>query len=159
MTTDKIKRLTELADKVFSVKNDPEQLNVDEKVLKQLQNIHPATISEYRVEDGPVAWLLLIPTTKELMVRFLDKRINERELFEMTPPRATYEAVYLCSALVLEEFRGKGITKGLAIKSIRDIQKDHPIASLFVWPFSTEGEKAAETIAREVKLPLYKRKK
>lgn len=159
MTEDKTRRLTALADKVFSVKSDPDQLNVDEKVLRKLRNIHPMTISEYRVEDGPVAWLLVIPTTKELMDQFLDKSINERELFEKTQAGGAYEAVYLCSALVLEEYRGKGIIKSLAIKAIDEIKKDHPIESLFVWPFTEEGDTAAKKISRLVKLPLYKREK
>ena len=70
-----------------------------------------------------------------------------------------YEAVYLCSALVLEEHRRKGITKRLALQAIGNMRKDHPLKALFVWAFSPEGDLAAETIARLAELPLYKRVK
>jgi hypothetical protein len=38
-----------------------------------------------------------------------------------------------------------------------DIRKDHPIKALFVWSFTREGDKAADTIARLTSIPLYKR--
>ncbi len=91
------------------------------------------------------------------MKRFLDHSINENELFELTSPGISYEAIYLCSALVLEEYRRKGITLKLTLKAIENIQKDHPIKSLFVWTFTKEGGLTAETIARLSSLPLYKR--
>ena len=75
----------------------------------------------------------------------------------MTPVGASYDAIYLCSALVLEEFRRKGIAKQLALKAIEDIRKDHPVKALFVWSFTKEGDIAAESIARFTSLPLYKR--
>ena len=159
MTSDKLKRLIELADKVFAYKDDPNQIEVNDEVRKKLYQIHPMTLSEYRVEDGPVAWLLLIPTTKELMDQFLKKEISERELFEKTPIGVKYDSIYLCSALVLEEYRRKGIIKELTQNAINGIRKDHPIRSLFVWPFSLEGDLAADKISKELDLPLYIRKK
>jgi len=150
-------RLIKLANEVFSVKSDPVQLDVNQEVLERLKKIHPATISEFDDGNGPVAWVLLIPTTIELMYRFLENEISEKELFELTPTDTTYDAIYLCSALVLEEHRRKGITKQLVINAIEIICRDHPVKALFVWAFSKEGDLASETIARLVSLPLYKR--
>jgi hypothetical protein len=147
-----------LAEEVFSVRTDPSQLNVDQQVIERLFRIHPSTVSEERDENGPVAWLLVIPTTTELMERFLSEEITERELFDLTPLDVPYETVYLCSGLVLEEYRRKGITKRLALKAIEDIRKDHPIKALFSWAFTEEGDRAAERIAELVDLPLKKRK-
>ncbi|MHC1777123.1 MAG: GNAT family N-acetyltransferase [Lentimicrobium sp.] len=150
-------RLIQLAEEVFAVKNDPDQLDVDQEVIERLLKMHPSTVSEYNDGNGPVAWLLLIPTTQQLMERFLSGEISEKELFDMTPADAVYDALYLCSALVLEEYRRKGIVKQLALAAIENICKGHPVKSLFVWPFSNEGDLAAEKIARMVSLPLYKR--
>lgn len=150
-------RLVRLAEEVFAVKDDPEQLDVDQEVIQRLQKIHPSTISEYYDGKGPVAWLLLIPTTQELMEKFLRKEISEREMFNLTPEDSVYDSIYLCSALVLDEYRRKGIVKQLALKAIENIRKDHPVRSLFVWPFSREGDLAAENIAGMIGLPLYKR--
>lgn len=151
-------RLVRLADEVFAVKNDPSQLNVDQDVIKRLQQIHPGTVSEYDEGNGPVAWVLVIPTTAEIMSRFIVGEISEKELYDLTPAGARYESIYLCSALVLEEFRRKGIAKQLAIRAINEIRSTHPINSMFVWPFTMEGNLAAEMIASLSNLPLYKRK-
>jgi hypothetical protein len=158
MSNGNYERLIKLAEEVFDFRNDPDQLNVDLEVREKLYKIHPATLSEFNDENGPVAWLLVIPTTMELMNRFLKEEISERELFEQTPPDSSYDALYLCSALVLEEYRRKGIIMNLALKAIEEIRKDHPVQALFVWAFSKEGNLGAEKIAELVELPLYKRK-
>jgi ribosomal protein S18 acetylase RimI-like enzyme len=157
MSLSNFERMIELAEKTFSVKNDPEQLDVNEEVLDQFRLIHPATVSEYDDGNGPVAWLLLLPTTHDLMNRFLEKKISERELFYLTKPNQTYDALYLCSATVLLEYRRKGIAKRLALKAVESIQKDHPIKALFSWAFTKEGDLGAEALADFLKLPLYKR--
>ncbi|HLN53624.1 MAG TPA: hypothetical protein VK212_07935 [Lentimicrobium sp.] len=153
------RRLLQMADDVFSVKSDPTQLDVDQEVIKRLQKIHPATVSEYSDEKGPAAWLILIPTTEDLMRKFIDGSVTERELYDQTPLKAKYDAIYLSSALVLEEYRRKGIIKDLALKAIEAIRKDHPIQYLFTWPFTSEGDLASDKIAELTSLPLLKRKK
>ncbi|MNS51188.1 hypothetical protein D3C72_838560 [compost metagenome] len=157
MPLSNLERMIQLAEEVFSVKNDPNQLDVNPTVLERLQQIHPATVAEYDDGNGPVAWILLIPTTLELMNRFLENKISEKELFDLTPLNTKYEALYLCSALVLEEYRRKGIAKRLTMEAIENIRKDHPLKALFVWTFSKEGDLGAAEIARLTSLPLYKR--
>lgn len=148
--------MMQLAEDVFASKNDPDQLDVNQDVLERLQKLHPAAVSEYD-DDGPVAWVIVIPTTLELMKQFLENKISEKELFERPPLNATYEALYLCSAMVLEEHRRKGIAKRLILNAVEKISKDHPLKALFVWPFTKEGDLGAEIIARLTSLPLYKR--
>ena len=157
MAISNYERLIQLSDEVFSSRTDPDQLNVNENVMEHLQLIHPDTLSEFDEGNGPVCWLLCIPTSLDLMTKFINKTISERELYELTPLNTKYEAIYLCSALLLEEFRGKGIAQNLAIKAIESIRIDHPIEALFFWSFSKEGEKLAEKVSRLIGLPLYKR--
>lgn len=157
MPSSNFERMLQLAEEVFVAKNDPDQLDVNQEVLERLQLIHPATVSEYDDGNGPVAWVLLIPTTLELMNQFLENKISEKELFELTPLDTTYDALYLCSAMVLEEYRRKGIAKRLVLNAIEKIRKDHPLKALFVWPFTKEGDLGAEIIARLTSLSLYKR--
>jgi GNAT superfamily N-acetyltransferase len=159
MSKSNFERMLQLADEVFAVKNDPEQLDVNQEVLERLMRIHPATVSEYDDGNGPVAWILLIPTTLDLMHQFLDQAISEKELFERTPLDTKYEALYLCSALVLEEYRRKGIAKRLTLQAIENIRQDHPLKALFVWTFSEEGDFGAEALACYTSLPLYRRPK
>lgn len=157
MAVSNFERMIQLADEVFATKNDPNQLDINEEVLDQLRKIHPATVSEYDEGSGPAAWILLIPTTFELMKQFIEGSISEKELFEMTPLNTKYEALYLCSAMVLEEYRRKGIAKRLTLTAVEAIRKDHPIKSLFVWTFTNEGLWGAEALARLTSLPLRRR--
>jgi GNAT superfamily N-acetyltransferase len=150
-------RLIKLAEETFAVKSDPNQLDVNPEIIERLLKLHPATVSEFSDENGPVAWLLVIPTTIELMNRFLIKEISEKELFELTPLNTTYGALYLCSGLVLEEYRRKGIIRALVVKAIEEIRKDHPVKVLFSWAFTREGGLAAEALAKLTGLPLLKR--
>lgn len=157
MAKSNFERMIELAENVFATKNDANQLDVNEEVIERLIRIHPSSVSEYDDGNGPVAWILIIPTTLELMNRFLENKISEKELFNLTPLDVKYEAVYLCSAMVLEEYRRKGIAKKLSLKAIENIQKEHPLKAMFVWAFSKEGNLGAEALAKQVGLPLYKK--
>ena len=157
MALSNFERMIQLADEAFAVRNDPDQLDVNEDVLHRLRELHPSTVSEFADPNGPVAWVLLIPTTNVLMERFLKKEITEKQLFDLTKLGVNYEAIYLCSAMVLEEYRRKGIAKQLTIDAIEKIRSEHPIKALFVWTFSKEGAQAAESIARLAELPLFKR--
>jgi GNAT superfamily N-acetyltransferase len=157
MPPDNLERMIRLADEVFAVRNDPTQIAVDEETMRRLRQVHPSTMSEEVDENGPVAWMLVFPTTRSLMNQFLEKNITERELLEQTPLGTRYDVLYLCSALVLREHRGKGIAKRLVVDAIRSIQRDHPIAALFVWSFSAEGKGLAHAVAEELSLPLFER--
>ena len=150
-------RMIQLADEVFDSRQDPNQLDINEGVLEHLREIHPATVSEFDDGNGPVAWLLLIPTTQLLMNQFLAGDINELELYERTPLNVSYESLYLCSAMVLEEYRRKGIMKRIALEAVEAIRQDHNIKSLFVWTFSPEGKAVSEALATELELPLFTR--
>ena len=150
-------RMIKLADDVFASRKDPNQLNVDQAVMERLQKLHPSSLNEYDNGEGPLAWILVFPTTTDLMNRFVKKAISEKELFDLTPLDAQYDALYLCSALVLEEYRGRGIAKKLTLQAIENIRKDHHIKALFVWAFSRAGEVLSENLAMHAGLPLLKR--
>ena len=154
MPEDNLKRMITLAEEFFDVKNDPDQISVGEETRTRLRAIHPNTMTEVKNEDGPIAWVLVIPTTTDVMEQFLTKSINEQQILQRTSPGGRYEAVYLCSALVLPEHRGKGLAKRSAVQAVREIQKQHPIKQLFAWTFSLEGEGLAGSIAQELGLPL-----
>jgi ribosomal protein S18 acetylase RimI-like enzyme len=147
-------RMLQLADEVFASRTDPNQIDVNEGVLNHLRRIHPSTVSAHEEGDGPVAWVLVIPTTKKLMDDFMNGKISERDIYELTPLDIKYDTIYLCSAMVLEEYRRKGLAKELTLNAINAIRKDHPIKSLFVWTFSKEGLDASKAIEKLTGLPL-----
>lgn len=151
-----LERMIQLAEDVFSSRTDSEQLDVDQEVIERLKQIHPDSVSEFDDGAGPVAWVLMIPTTLDLMNAFLEKKITEKDLFDRTPIGISYEAIYLCSALVLEEYRQQGISKKLSLKSIENISTSNSIKALFVWEFSEEGAISAKSIANACGQPLYR---
>jgi GNAT superfamily N-acetyltransferase len=157
MQKSNFERMIELADQIFSSKNDPQQLDVNEAVMEGLFKIHPACLSEYEEGEGPLAWIIVIPTSKRIMNAFLKKEISEKELYEQTLNEMCFETIYLCSALVHDEYRKKGIAKKICLEAIEKIQKNHGIDSLFVWSFTPEGVHCAESIAKATKLALLKR--
>ncbi|HTY59746.1 MAG TPA: GNAT family N-acetyltransferase [Bacteroidota bacterium] len=157
MSGGNLERMIALADEFFDMKNDPDQLSVGPETMEKLRSIHPATISEESDKNGPIAWMLVIPTTRPLMEEFTGGGINEKGLLEKTVPGGRYDALYLCSALVLPEYRGKGLARRLALQAIRSIRVDHPIEALFYWGFSREGDALAAAVARESGLPLFAR--
>jgi hypothetical protein len=146
-----------LAEEFFETKNDPEQLDVNQEVMEQLERIHPATLSEDVEGDGPVVWILLIPATSQSMESFLSGNISETQLLHESNTGGIYDTIYLCSALVLPEFRQQGRAHRIACEAIAAIRQDHPIRTLFTWPFSQEGSRLAEKIAGTSGLTLRKR--
>jgi hypothetical protein len=158
MGGDNLERMIRLAEEFFDMKNDPDQLSVDGDTMARLRAIHPDTMSEESDKNGPIAWMLVIPTTHALMERFIRGEINERGLLEGTDPGGSYDALYLCSALVLPEHRRKGLARGLASRAILSIRKDHPIRSLFYWGFSPAGDALAASVAAQFDLPLFERR-
>jgi len=146
-----------LVTEFFDTRNDPDQISVTPQDRAKLESIHPATLSEYTDGDGPVVWIMLIPTTKAIMDRFITGTITEQQLLNETKPGTVYDTIYLCSASVLPEYRRKGLAKKVTIDAINSIREDHPIIALFYWPFSDDGRKLARSIARETGLPLFEK--
>lgn len=147
-------RMLQIIDDVFATRNDPGQIQVSPQQLRKLEQIHPATLTEQADENGPLIWALVIPTTTEVMADFLAHKITEKELLERTRPGQSYNCIYLCSVTTLPEMRGRGETKKLCVSAIEAICKDHPINTLFVWPFTKEGLHLAEAIAAACQLDL-----
>jgi len=90
--------MLELVNQFFDTKNDPEQLDVDQEIVAHLHKMHPATLSEVTEDNGPVVWILLIPTLHDIMQRFISAAISEKQLLDDTPIDKPYDAIYLCSA-------------------------------------------------------------
>ena len=152
-------RMLLLVGEFFDTKNDPDQLDVTEEDRQLLLALHPATMSEYVDGDGPVVWIMGIPTTTAIMNRFLEGAISEKQLLYATPVGASYNDIYLCSAAVLPEYRRKGLALKTAMEAIDKMRKDHPVKALFTWSFSEEGKELAKVISQKCNLPLFERKR
>ncbi len=154
MLTDNFKRLLKLTMDFFGTSEDPGQISVTPSERKKLAALHPLALTEKRTRGGPIAWLILFPTTSALMRRFLKGELTEKELLKLTPLKTRYDAIYLCAAIILPEYRRRGMMKKMVLGAIKKIQKKHPIKHLFYWGFSNDGVSLAKNIAQELKLPL-----
>lgn len=150
--------MMQVIEETFAIRQDSGQIQVNTAERKKLEALHPSTLSELANEEGPLIWVLLVPTTKHLMQSFLDGLISEKELLKQTPLGINYDSLYLCSVSTLPEIRGAGKSKALCLKAIRAIAADHPIQHLFVWPFSEGGLKLAQSLARELGMQLLTKK-
>ncbi|NCX95290.1 MAG: hypothetical protein EBX41_02570 [Chitinophagia bacterium] len=150
-------QMMDVVNSVFDYENDRSQLDVTDEVIERILALHPAAAIEKHDANGPTVWILLIPVSKFTMNRFLDKKINEQELFDQTAPGGAFHAIYLCSAVVLPSYRRKGIAMQLTVDAINQITAQHPVAALFYWKMSEEGKMLAEKIAVSVGLPLFER--
>ena len=157
MTTH-LQQMLQLVDEFFAVKNDPSQLDVTPIVMEQLNELHPSTLSEEVIGDGPVCWILLIPSTLETMEDFLSGKISESEILKQSVEAKNnsqkFEAIYLCSAIVLPEFRNKGIAKKVTLEAVAAMRKDFDIKFVYSWPFSEEGKKLSALIGELTALPV-----
>lgn len=157
MPVSNFERMMEIIDRVFDTRDDPDQLQVTEKDIAKLQSLHPDTLAEYNEGNGPGVWILTIPTTKAIMNQFLSGEISENMILQLTQPGTKFEAVYLCSATVLPEYRNRGLATKMTLEAIEAMKAENPITELFVWPFTKEGETLAGKIATKASLPLHVR--
>jgi hypothetical protein len=152
-----LKRLLTLVDEVFETRNDPTQIGFSEDDMIKMESLNEACLQEASNDEGPIAWVSVIPTSLVLMNQFTLGHITERQLFDATNSQTPPESVYLCSAIVLPEFRRTGVAIDLSVQAIQAMQRDNPIVAAFVWPFSDEGEALATKIAAKCSIPLHLR--
>ncbi|MFH1146033.1 MAG: hypothetical protein V1707_03680 [bacterium] len=143
-----------IAEQIFGTAHDPSQIPINEQSLSKLRMLHADTIMYKVVNNQPVGWIVTVPTTKELANCFLEGQLTEKELFDKTQPQAIYEALYLCAAITVPEYRRQGIATELFKRVVRSI----PLVAkplLFAWPTTELGEKAVaggEELGFEVKI-------
>lgn len=150
-----LEKILNTAERFFGTVNDPEQMPVSKESLYKLQKLHPKTFLYKTLNNEPVSWTVVLPTSKELAEKFIQGKINERELLDMTEPKKEYEALYLCSAFTVPEHR----RKGYAIEMLKEAIDGIPHAAkaeFFVWPYSEEGgaviKKLEEILGRKIKI-------
>lgn len=98
-------------------------------------------------ENGmPIAWSLVLPTSKEIKDKFIKGEIDEKQLFEVSIKNPSFESLYLFVVIVLPEYRQKGLAKKLLNYQIKYFQDKYKITDFFAWIFSKDGEKLAKSL-------------
>lgn len=159
MDQNALKQIFRLAEDVFGTTTDPDQIPPTPEYRAKIDRLHPESTA-YRVDDSGniVGFVFVVPTTKEIMERFLKGEITERAILDLTQPRATYSALYLCAAYVNPQHR----RQGLATAMFREVLGKLPLSSdatLFYWPFTEEGEQLARAVTQKTRHKLLQRER
>ncbi len=150
MNKDAFKRVLEISEQFFGTQDDPEQMPISQDSADKLLSIHPGTIV-YKFDENknPVAWAVIVPTSLKTKDDFLQKTITEKQLLDIATKEKKFDAIYLCAAFVLPEYRRMGYAKALLIEAIKNVfnGKDIP---LYGWIYSEEGRILLNSVSMEL---------
>jgi hypothetical protein len=150
-----------IAEAYFKTHEDPEQAQITEERAAWIRKEFPECLNLMKSENKVIGVTFVLPCTNELMNQFLSKEINEEDLFVQIQNKMNYdnlETIYLCSAIVIPEFRRKGLALQGTIKSIEKILEKRNIRpTLFYWAYSKEGLSLAKRVAKALNLECKKR--
>lgn len=144
-------KMGSITEKFFGTYTDQEQIPITIESRKKLKNLSKYGLNCALDSDGnPVSWVVVVPTSVALMDQFIKGEINEREMFDRSLPSHRYEAIYLCSAFTIPEYRKKGIAKVLMLQSIHEFQKTNPEIKIFAWVWSEDGKKLINSLDENI---------
>ncbi|AKM84183.1 TPA: hypothetical protein DCZ46_04090 [Candidatus Campbellbacteria bacterium] len=152
-----IKQAREIAESIFKSAEDPNQMPINEESRKKLKKLSDDSLL-YKIDEKEnlISWVVTIPTSTEIMDKFLAKEINEKELFEQTKPNTEYDALYLCAIVTAPEYRNKGYAKEMTLEAISRFEKTKDL-KVFAWPTSKEGLNLARNLEKETGRKIYLR--
>lgn len=157
MNEETFKKVLKISEDFFGTQSDPDQMPINQESADKLNSISSDTIL-YKFDDkgNPIAWSVVVPTTIEVMNKFLHKDISEKELLQRASKDKKFEALYLCAVFVLPEYRRKGLAKDLLIESVKKLsnQKELP---LYSWIYSEEGKKLSGYLSSALGVEILKR--
>ncbi len=140
-------KMLKISEEYFGTANDPDQIPISKEAGDKIRSIHPETILYKFNKGNPIAWEVIIPTSLSVMNNFLHKKISERVLFEIAVKEKKHEALYLCSAFVLPEYRGRGYAKELIMKGIATLSQNKELP-LYCWIYSNEGKNLVDSLSK-----------
>lgn len=161
LSREDLDKTSEMAEEYFGMESDPDQIPATRENRDWIYENLSDYVNIIRNEDEIIGFSFIIPCNKKLMDRFVNKKINEAELFEEVKKinLNKLETLYWCSAFVNKEFRGKGLALSAIIKIINKVTNDlKNKPTLFYWKYSNEGEVLGKRIADLTGLRLLARK-
>ncbi len=154
-TEEQKKQAMEAAEKYFGTAEDPEQIPVSDESRQKLGALSPdwdvIAVDEH---NQIVGWAVTVPTTLELMEKFLKKEISERELLDYTKPQENYSALYISTFFVSPEHRRKGYATKIFEEMLRRFDYQNKKQTLFAWIYSKDGEELIKSIATKFNLEI-----
>lgn len=148
------RRMMNLTESFFDTKIDESQIPINLESRNKFFALSPYTFAVEVIDNNPIAWVLTMPTHKEIARDFIDGKITEKELFDRTKPGGKYDAVYLASSFTVPEHRRKGFAKRLRKIALGKFFEIYPIEMVFAWPYSEEGKALDKALEKEIGRPI-----
>lgn len=146
-----------IAEQLYGTAQHPDHIPVTAASQEKLNRLHPKTVLFKVIDDEPVSWIVVVPTTRVLAEKFVNGEITERVLFDQTQPSERYEALYICSIITVPEHRRKGYGTGLLREALENIPLV-PDPYLFCWIYSKEGEAMFQALTAKFGKIVHPRK-
>ncbi len=112
----------------------------------KIQNLEINNIVCFKDNEKPIAWSIVLPTSRGSKTKFLNREITENQLFEDSINNQSFESLYIFAAIVLPNYRKRGFAKELARYQINYFKSTYKITDYFAWIFSPEGEKLIKSL-------------
>ena len=145
----------DIAEQFYGTETHPDHIPINADSAAKLDSISTIWFNCALDEKGePISWVVLIPTSHDLMQAFVSGTITERQLFDATATETPQEALYLCSALTIPAYRRKGLAMKLMLEAVETFEATGP-KELFAWPYSPEGEQMIKTMSERLKRKIY----
>jgi ribosomal protein S18 acetylase RimI-like enzyme len=114
----------------------------------KIQSLEKNNFVCYKKDGLPIAWSVMLPTSKNTRDRFLKKEINEKQMLDEAVKNPSFESVNIFAVIVLPEYRQQGLAKELLNYQIKYFQDEYKVADFFAWIFSPEGEKIIKSLEK-----------
>lgn len=140
-----------VTEEFFGTEVDSTQIPINQETRNKFLQLSPYCMNTAEDTLGnPVSWVICIPTSVELMEKFISEKITEKELFDQTEIAEHYSALYLCTAFTIPAYRKKGIARALLLESIQKFKETNPDIQLFAWGYSAGGQKVIDSLPFEI---------
>ena len=149
-----IKKTNRIAERLFGTKEDKTQAKPTLKNALKLISIEKNNFICLKDGDKIIAWSVVLPTSIKAMKRFLERKINERELFAISMSQPFFETLYLTAVIVLPEYRKKGIGSSLMKKQIVYFKKKYGIGDFYALTLTEEGKKLIKAVERDLHIKI-----
>ena len=135
----------------FNIDKDCTQIMADKKTYNYSVRIGGSTAMA--IEDEKLlGWCFAFPTSRKLMVQFLNDSISEKELFWSTKKNKKYDVIYLCAAYVYSSHRKTGLGSKLIDECLKPLLKDG--VCIFYEPYTKKGKRLGESALKDYKYEI-----
>lgn len=144
-----IEKMNKVATDIFG-NGDETMVNPTPENDKRIIALEENTFVCYKKNNTPVAWSLVLPTSKENAKQFLDKEITERELFDTSTQNPSFESLYLFVVVTMPDYRKKGLGSSLMKYQIDYFKNKYKIKNFYAWALNNEGKSLIESLKRDI---------